>query len=254
MSLGRVLLCILFPPLAVLDRGCGSILVVCLLTVAGWVPGTLAALFLCMGSNSAQATAPSGGQDPFHIPVIGEKRWRRLRIQIPARMPYDSAATDPQKNRLWQMGLRDTEFLEAITKGQASWLIDAGMRSVGEQPVGALLLVAVVLLGFVAVLVSQLSQAGGDSRPATVTARPRPTATPTVAPTPTATPTPVPTPTPFPARTVVVAHDLRFSTPSGNMTILEGSDVSLRGLSGGNATIYWNGHSLLVPAAAIREK
>lgn len=46
MSLLRALLCIVFPPLAVLDRGCGTILIVLLLTIAGWVPGAIAALVL----------------------------------------------------------------------------------------------------------------------------------------------------------------------------------------------------------------
>lgn len=46
MGCGRALLCILLPPLAVLDRGCGTILIVTALTIAGWVPGALAALFL----------------------------------------------------------------------------------------------------------------------------------------------------------------------------------------------------------------
>ncbi len=46
MSLGRALLCLLLPPLAVLDRGCGTVLIVLALTVAGWVPGALAALVL----------------------------------------------------------------------------------------------------------------------------------------------------------------------------------------------------------------
>ncbi len=46
MGCGRVLLCIVFPPLAVIDRGCGTVLIVFLLTLAGWVPGALAALFL----------------------------------------------------------------------------------------------------------------------------------------------------------------------------------------------------------------
>jgi uncharacterized membrane protein YqaE (UPF0057 family) len=46
MGCGRVLLCIIFPPLAVMDRGCGTILIVTLLTLAGWVPGTIAALVL----------------------------------------------------------------------------------------------------------------------------------------------------------------------------------------------------------------
>jgi uncharacterized membrane protein YqaE (UPF0057 family) len=46
MSLGRALLCILFPPLAVIDRGCGTILIVFALTLAGWIPGAIAALLI----------------------------------------------------------------------------------------------------------------------------------------------------------------------------------------------------------------
>lgn len=46
MSFLRVLLCILFPPLAVIDYGCGSVFIVFLLTLAGWVPGVIAALII----------------------------------------------------------------------------------------------------------------------------------------------------------------------------------------------------------------
>ena len=46
MSLFRVLLAIFFPPLAVIDRGCGSVLIVFLLTLAGWVPGVIGALVI----------------------------------------------------------------------------------------------------------------------------------------------------------------------------------------------------------------
>lgn len=46
MSLIRVLLCILFPPLAILDKGCGSVLITLLLTLCGWVPGVIAALVI----------------------------------------------------------------------------------------------------------------------------------------------------------------------------------------------------------------
>ncbi len=46
MSLARAVLCIIFPPLAVIDRGCGTVLIVLLLTLAGWVPGAIAALLL----------------------------------------------------------------------------------------------------------------------------------------------------------------------------------------------------------------
>ncbi len=46
MSCLRVLATILFPPIAVFDRGCGSIVIVFLLTLAGWVPGVIAALII----------------------------------------------------------------------------------------------------------------------------------------------------------------------------------------------------------------
>ena len=46
MTLIRVILCILFPPLAVLDKGCGSIIITLLLTCCAWVPGVLAALII----------------------------------------------------------------------------------------------------------------------------------------------------------------------------------------------------------------
>jgi uncharacterized membrane protein YqaE (UPF0057 family) len=47
MGLGRALICILLPPLAVLDKGCGTILIVTLLTLCGWVPGVIDALVVC---------------------------------------------------------------------------------------------------------------------------------------------------------------------------------------------------------------
>ena len=46
MSLLRVILAIIFPPLAVVDKGFGSFLIVLLLTLLGWIPGVLAALII----------------------------------------------------------------------------------------------------------------------------------------------------------------------------------------------------------------
>lgn len=46
MGCFRVLLSIILPPLAVIDKGCGSILIVFLLTLCGWVPGVIAALII----------------------------------------------------------------------------------------------------------------------------------------------------------------------------------------------------------------
>ncbi len=46
MSILRVILAIIFPPLAVIDKGCGSIVIVFLLTLAAWVPGVIGALVI----------------------------------------------------------------------------------------------------------------------------------------------------------------------------------------------------------------
>ncbi|MBQ0159175.1 MAG: YqaE/Pmp3 family membrane protein [Bacteroidales bacterium] len=51
MSLFRVLLSIIFPPLSVVDKGCGSFLIVTILTAFGWVPGVIAALVILNKNN-----------------------------------------------------------------------------------------------------------------------------------------------------------------------------------------------------------
>lgn len=52
MSIWRVILSILFPPLAVIDKGCGSIIIVLILTICGWVPGVIAALVILNNPKS----------------------------------------------------------------------------------------------------------------------------------------------------------------------------------------------------------
>jgi uncharacterized membrane protein YqaE (UPF0057 family) len=46
MGCFRVILAIFLPPLAVLDKGCGSVVIVFLLTLCGWVPGVIGALVI----------------------------------------------------------------------------------------------------------------------------------------------------------------------------------------------------------------
>ena len=46
MSLFRAILAIICPPLAIIDKGCGSFLIVCILTAAGFIPGIIAALII----------------------------------------------------------------------------------------------------------------------------------------------------------------------------------------------------------------
>ncbi len=47
MSCLRAILCIIFPPLAVLDKGCGSVLLVTALTLCAGVPGVIGAILIC---------------------------------------------------------------------------------------------------------------------------------------------------------------------------------------------------------------
>ena len=52
MSFWRVVLSIICPPLAVMDKGCGSILIVFILWCLGWVPGVIAALIILNNPKS----------------------------------------------------------------------------------------------------------------------------------------------------------------------------------------------------------
>ena len=53
MSIFRVILSIIFPPLAVIE-GCGSVVIVTILTLAGWVPGVIGALVILNNTNKQQ--------------------------------------------------------------------------------------------------------------------------------------------------------------------------------------------------------
>ncbi|MGA7613718.1 MAG: YqaE/Pmp3 family membrane protein [Thermoanaerobaculia bacterium] len=43
----RAILCLLLPPLAVVDKGVGNFFIVFVLTLVGWIPGVIAALIIC---------------------------------------------------------------------------------------------------------------------------------------------------------------------------------------------------------------
>ena len=53
MALLRVLLAIFFPPLAVVDKGCGSVVIVLLLTLCCRVPGVIGALVILNKNEAA---------------------------------------------------------------------------------------------------------------------------------------------------------------------------------------------------------
>ncbi len=52
MGIFRVLVCIIFPPLAVVDKGCGSFVIVFILTCLGWIPGVIGALIINNNPNN----------------------------------------------------------------------------------------------------------------------------------------------------------------------------------------------------------
>ena len=52
----RYLLCLIFPPLAVFDKGVKTILLVFLFTLCGWLPGTVLALLICMKDRNYYKT------------------------------------------------------------------------------------------------------------------------------------------------------------------------------------------------------
>ena len=54
MTILRVVLAIIFPPLAVVDKGCGSFMIVFVLTLLGWVPGVIAALVILNKNDGKQ--------------------------------------------------------------------------------------------------------------------------------------------------------------------------------------------------------
>ena len=70
MSLLRVLLAIFFPPLAVIDQGCGSVLIVFLLTLCGWVPGVIGALVILNRVWKYNIMLGAGGAWVWHLPFL----------------------------------------------------------------------------------------------------------------------------------------------------------------------------------------
>jgi uncharacterized membrane protein YqaE (UPF0057 family) len=45
-KLWRYLLCLIMPPLAVVDKGINNFIIVLILTVIGWIPGVIGAIII----------------------------------------------------------------------------------------------------------------------------------------------------------------------------------------------------------------
>lgn len=71
MSIWRAVLCVVFPPLAVLDKGCGMAVIVGVLWMAGIFPGIIAALIINLIDAPQQPTRQSGNRRYVEIPTFG---------------------------------------------------------------------------------------------------------------------------------------------------------------------------------------
>jgi uncharacterized membrane protein YqaE (UPF0057 family) len=69
MSVWRAILCVVFPPLAVLDKGCGMASIVGLLWIFGWLPGVIAAIAINMMNPQALPNTRPGFVE---VPVYRE--------------------------------------------------------------------------------------------------------------------------------------------------------------------------------------
>ncbi|GIL11741.1 MAG: hypothetical protein BroJett038_04610 [Chloroflexota bacterium] len=96
MSLWRIIMALIFPPFAVIDKGCGAIVLVFLLTMAGWLPGVAAALFF------AYLDSQNGGRRPD----------RNLRyVQVPAG---EADLYEKPKRKGAYVRLSDGDVLEVV--------------------------------------------------------------------------------------------------------------------------------------------
>ena len=70
MNLTRVLLCLLCPPLAVMDKGCGSIVIVTALTIAGGIPGIIAAMIILNNDGSLKKGFENSFVASFFLTIV----------------------------------------------------------------------------------------------------------------------------------------------------------------------------------------
>lgn len=96
----RAIIALLLPPLAVLDKGCGAIFLVTVLTFAGWVPGQILALIL----------------------VLAEPDRARRSAAPP------EAAPEAEKLKRAMMRLADGEVVEVIEDDGAPLLVEKHKR------------------------------------------------------------------------------------------------------------------------------
>lgn len=97
MLLIRLLFSLVLPPLAVVDKGCVVLLVVTLLTIAGWFPGVIAALLVTAIEHDRRKpryVMVGGGEDK-----LKRKRAPSIFIDAPDGVPLEVVDPDQREDR-----------------------------------------------------------------------------------------------------------------------------------------------------------
>lgn len=113
----RVVMALIFPPFAVLDKGCGAFALVFVLTAAGWIPGVLVALLI------AYADAKNGGEPARYV-------------DIPARygdIPVRNDLYEKPKRKGAYVRLSDGDTLEVIDDDGSTFLSPDEKRKHGGE-------------------------------------------------------------------------------------------------------------------------
>jgi hypothetical protein len=85
-----------------------------------------------------------------------------FRFTLPEKQPFEGKATQKQKHRIWQLGLRDEELIRSLGKQQAACLIDALYRHHRQNKVApGVVLLAILFFGALLCFVAY-KLSGGD--------------------------------------------------------------------------------------------
>lgn len=108
MAVWRIIMALIFPPFAVIDKGCGMFALVFVLTMAGWFPGVFAALLIAYLDRQ-------NGDNPRYVDVPARY------VSVPVRNNLEA----PPKRKGAFVQLDDGDVLEVIDDDDdQDWLSD----------------------------------------------------------------------------------------------------------------------------------
>ncbi len=110
MTPGRVLLAIIFPPLAVLDKGCGTATLVFVLTMFGWFPGMILALYILASEDRFRIRNPHNLVSGLDGRIVSDGNRRFVQIPVQSDEPFEEKA----KRKGAFIRLQDGETAEVI--------------------------------------------------------------------------------------------------------------------------------------------